>query len=70
MDDLTRERFWPRPLPALLAVDDLDLIVERQRVLLDLPETSTGPAEQHTRLGAVRRKRDLRLAASIRRWKA
>lgn len=69
MDELTRERFWPRPLKApspLLLHDDPELIADRQRVLLDLAE-GADDTRRHTRLGMVRRKRDRRLVAAIRR---
>lgn len=61
MDDLTRERFWPRPTAAEL-VDEIELIIQRRRVLLGETELTT----KQLRARARAMKRDRQLARAIR----
>ena len=63
MDELTRERFWPKPKPVPVDDDQYEVIMERRRVLLDDPEYDPGP---NLRARANAMKRDRRLARVIR----
>jgi hypothetical protein len=61
MDDLTRERFWPRPTAAILE-DEIELIIQRRRILLG--ETALTTKQLRARARAM--KRDRQLATAIR----
>ena len=66
MDELTRERFWPRPLPPVPA-EPVEDIVGRQMILAgyDNPD-GRGDAMQEARLRAGALMRSRRLARAIR----
>jgi hypothetical protein len=65
MDELTRERFWPRPLPP--APEPVEDIVTRQMVLVgDDDPHAPADAMQDARLRAEALMRSRRLARAIR----
>ena len=67
MDDLTRERFWPRPLPPPLPTGDgLEVILERRRVLLGDEDYGRAERDQQARLRAQANTRHRKLARAIR----
>lgn len=68
MDELTRERFGPRPRALRPELDDIDLIIERRQILLgeDVDRAEAEKA-QTLRLRAERLKRERRLVKAIRR---
>lgn len=66
MDDLTRERFWPKPLPIPLPPDNFDEIAARRAILVGA-DTDLIERRRHARLRAVKLKAELRLIAAMRR---
>lgn len=69
MDELTRERY-PNPRPPNPS-HQARVIAERRRVLCGTDGRAEEAAAWRTvRLGAMRRKRDQRLARAIGRWSA
>jgi len=72
MDELTRERFWPNPLPPPV-FDDMDAIVERRKVLVGDDSESrrlVSEVDRTARLRAYRLIRDRKLVKAIRRLAA
>lgn len=70
MDDLTRERFWPKPLPPPLPTGDgLEAILERRRILLDDQDYGKAERDQQARLRAQSMARQRKLVRAIRAFR-
>ena len=66
MDELTRERFWPKPGPPRASVAPDEDVIGRQLVLLGVDELGEGDALRQARMRGDALIRSRRLANAIR----